>query len=98
MDRCSDHGIWFDRDELVHAMRGTRPRTMKGLGGVAASLASAQAAEAALGRPATLRGDEAIDLADVGLEAAVPAIAADLEASDAAAWMLVDMVSDLFER
>lgn len=98
VDRCADHGIWFDRDELVHALQGTKPRTMKGLGGAAVSASNAAVAADALGRPAALRGDEAIDLADVGLDAAVPAIRADLEASDAAAWMLVDMVTDLFDR
>ena len=98
VDRCRDHGIWFDRDEVLHVLRGTRPETLKGLGGAASGAASAATAAAILGRPANLSGEDAVDLADVGLEAAAVAIHANVEASDAAAWMVVDLVAGLFDR
>ncbi|MBK6695219.1 MAG: zf-TFIIB domain-containing protein [Myxococcales bacterium] len=97
VDRCSAHGIWFDRDEILHVMKGERPGTLKGLGGVGAGLAAAAAASTDTS-PTRARAASSIDLADVGLETALPVIEANVEAADAAAWMLVDMVAGLFDK
>lgn len=97
VDRCGDHGIWFDRDEILHVISRTRPKTLAGLGNSATGAAGAVTAANLMGRPANLSGEGAVDLADVGLEAAVPAITAEVEQSDAAAWMVVDAVAGLFD-
>lgn len=105
VDRCGDHGIWFDRDEVLHLMKGTKPATLQGLGAVAAAGVASAAAMSA-GAPTSRANEDGtletmgtvIDLADVGLNVAAPVIEASIEAADTAAWMLVDIVAGLFDE
>lgn len=107
VDRCAEHGIWFDRDEIQHLFEGTTPQTMQGLGPAASgavATAAAMPARSVAGENAlsvvadAIDVDDVIDLADVGLEVGAPLAEAGLEAAEHAARMFVDLVSGLFDH
>jgi Zn-finger nucleic acid-binding protein len=97
VDRCGEHGIWFDRDEVIHALKGSRPRTLVGLGPGPGSMKANPPAGAAA--PSTMPATP-VDLADVGLKKAGAETPPppQPDAADAAAWLVVDMVAGLFEN
>jgi hypothetical protein len=96
VDRCAEHGMWFDRDEVLHVLNGTKPKARTAA--VAAAAAGTAVAGAAILSAQQGDRDLGLRVLDVGGNVAGDlAVDGSLEIGSSVVEGVIEVVAGLLE-